>query len=209
LSEVFTSHTSLSEYCSRGSRFPLTVPSNKAGSCGIMLSLDLRSWRPISHMSTLSIIMHPSLGSTILKIACMRVDFPLPVRPTTPIFFLPGNVQVIFFNTDGRCSAYLICNIIFSVEDMLGKNGNRNLIHYIFFVSLILAISNLQILETYWSSFWPVSWRPAVFNHKRWFTCDICILKNSFDWYHLVFCIANVPYNWSLQDIQIDSICYC
>lgn len=47
LIKVFTSQTSMSEYCSRGSRFPLTVPSNKAGSCGIMLSLDLKSWRPI------------------------------------------------------------------------------------------------------------------------------------------------------------------
>lgn len=95
----------MSEYFCSGSRFPLTVPSNKAGSCGIMLSLDLKSWRPILHMSTLSIIMLPSLGSTILKMACMSVDFPLPVRPTTPTFFLPGNVQVMFFNTDGRCSA--------------------------------------------------------------------------------------------------------
>jgi len=75
------------------------------GSCGIMLSLDLKSWRPILEISTPSIIMLPSLGSTIRKMACMRVDFPLPVLPTTPTLFLPGNVQVMFFKTDGRCSA--------------------------------------------------------------------------------------------------------
>lgn len=73
-----------------------------------MLSLDLRSWRPILQMSMSSIIMLPSLGSTILKSACMRVDFPLPVLPTTPTFFLAGKVQLMLFRTSGRWSAYRI-----------------------------------------------------------------------------------------------------
>ncbi|KAL0547957.1 hypothetical protein IC582_012396 [Cucumis melo] len=71
----------------------------------MMLILDLRSWRPILQTSTLSIIMLPPLGSTILKIACMRVDFPLPVLPTTPTFFFPGKVQLMSFKISGRWSA--------------------------------------------------------------------------------------------------------
>lgn len=99
----------LSEYSSKGSRFPLTVPSNIVGSCGIMLNLERKSWRPILHMSTSSIKMLPCLGSTMRKSACINVDLPLPVRPTTPTFFLPGMIHVMFFKTDGRCSAYLTC----------------------------------------------------------------------------------------------------
>ncbi|TVU00025.1 hypothetical protein EJB05_39253, partial [Eragrostis curvula] len=44
----------------------------------------------IASMSTLSISIVPSLGSTIRKSAWTKVDFPLPVRPTIPTFFLPG-----------------------------------------------------------------------------------------------------------------------
>lgn len=73
--------------------------------CMSSIVIDLKSWRPILHISILSIIMLPSRGSTTRKMACMRVDFPLPVLPTTPTFFFPGIVQVIFFRTDGRCSA--------------------------------------------------------------------------------------------------------
>ena len=99
-----------SEYSFRGSRFPLTVPSNIVGSCGMMLSLLRKSCSPILQMSTLSISIVPSLGSTILKSAWINVDFPLPVRPTIPTFFLPGIIQDTFLKTDGRCSAYRTCS---------------------------------------------------------------------------------------------------
>jgi len=42
-----TFQISSSEYSSRGSKLFLIVPPNIVGSCGIMLNLDLRSWRPI------------------------------------------------------------------------------------------------------------------------------------------------------------------
>ena len=109
LSYKLTSHIRSSEYSFSGSRFLRTVPSNIVGSCGMMLSLDRKSWRPILQISTSSITIVPSLGSTMRKRACINVDFPLPVRPTTPTFFLPGIVQVMFFKTDGRCSAYRTC----------------------------------------------------------------------------------------------------
>uniref|UniRef100_A0A0A9EII5 Uncharacterized protein n=1 Tax=Arundo donax TaxID=35708 RepID=A0A0A9EII5_ARUDO len=38
----------------------------------------------------------------------MRVDFPLPVRPTTPIFLSPGIVQLIPLSTMGMSWLYLI-----------------------------------------------------------------------------------------------------
>uniref|UniRef100_A0A0A9FR13 Uncharacterized protein n=1 Tax=Arundo donax TaxID=35708 RepID=A0A0A9FR13_ARUDO len=79
------------------------------GSCGMMLSLPRKSCSPILQMSTLSISIVPSLGSTIRKRAWIKVDFPLPVRPTIPTFFLPGIVHDMFFKTEGRCSAYRTC----------------------------------------------------------------------------------------------------
>jgi hypothetical protein len=72
----------------------------------MMLSLPLKSCSPIFKMSTLSIWIVPPLGSMILKSAWIKVDFPLPVRPTIPTFFLPGIVHDMFLKTDGRCSAY-------------------------------------------------------------------------------------------------------
>lgn len=79
-----------------------------------------------------------------------------------------------------------------------------------FFIVYNLAIeAHLQIFEAYCSNFWPVIWWSALFNHKWCFTCYVWVLKNSFNWYHLIFCVAYVPYNWSLQYIQIYSICHC
>ena len=69
--------------------------------------------------------------------------------------------------------------------------------------------SNLQVFETYCSEFRPVVWWPRIFNHKSCFTFDICVLDNSLNRYHLIFCITYVPYDWGLQDIQIDPISYC
>ena len=74
--------------------------------------------------------------------------------------------------------------------------------------SILIIEAHLQIFEAYCSNFWPVIWWSALFNHKWRFTCYVWVLKNSFNWYHLIFCIANVPYNWSLQNIQIYSICH-
>jgi hypothetical protein len=70
-------------------------------------------------MSTLSISIVPSLGSTILKSAWIKVDFPLPVRPTMPTFFLAGIVHDMFLKTDGRCSAYRTCR---RKEQCIGVN---------------------------------------------------------------------------------------
>lgn len=49
-----TSQIWLSVYSPIGSRLVLTVPSNMVGSCGMMLSLDLRSCSPMVQMSILS-----------------------------------------------------------------------------------------------------------------------------------------------------------
>jgi hypothetical protein len=107
--DLLTSHIRWSEYSFSGSRFPLTVPSNMVGSCGMMLSLPRKSCNPILLRSTLSISIVPTLGSTIRKSAWIKVDFPLPVRPTIPTFFRPGIVHDIFLKTDGRWSAYRTC----------------------------------------------------------------------------------------------------
>ena len=74
-----------------------------------MPNRDLRSWSPKVQMSTPSIIIFPSEGSTILNNAWISVDFPLPVRPTTPIFSPPCMLIVMPFNTRGVLCLYLNC----------------------------------------------------------------------------------------------------
>lgn len=96
---------------SNGSRFILSVPENKTGSCnhevrrvsapfktefclfpfrfmrtcGMIVSRFLRSCRPIVEMSMSSMRMRPSAASIILNRQLVRLDFPAPVRPTIPI----------------------------------------------------------------------------------------------------------------------------
>uniref|UniRef100_A0A7C9EIF7 Uncharacterized protein n=1 Tax=Opuntia streptacantha TaxID=393608 RepID=A0A7C9EIF7_OPUST len=90
-----------SVYSSSGSKLLRTVPSNMVGSCGIMLNLDRRSCSPIEEMLMPSMVICPAAGSIIRNSACMRVDLPLPVLPTIPVFFPPWKVHVIPRNTSG------------------------------------------------------------------------------------------------------------
>ena len=69
-----------------GSRLKRTVPLNKTGIWGMIVILSLRSESPIVEMSTPSIIILPPELSMIRQIERQSVDFPAPVRPTTPIF---------------------------------------------------------------------------------------------------------------------------
>lgn len=84
----------------------LTVPWNKIGSCGMILSRDLKSCRPILEISTPSMTILPLEGSTTLNRAWISVDFPLPVLPTIPTFFSPGIVQDTPLSTIGRDGLY-------------------------------------------------------------------------------------------------------
>ncbi|THG01120.1 hypothetical protein TEA_025896 [Camellia sinensis var. sinensis] len=52
---ISTSHILLSEYCSSGSRFPLTVPSNIVGSCAILQRLSAPKNFKNSHLRCLEI----------------------------------------------------------------------------------------------------------------------------------------------------------
>ncbi|KAJ0608654.1 hypothetical protein HanHA89_Chr03g0111221 [Helianthus annuus] len=53
-----------------------------------------------------SIRICPAAGSTRRKSVCIKVDFPLPVLPTIPVFFPPLKVHVRPLNTSGICGAY-------------------------------------------------------------------------------------------------------
>lgn len=53
---------------------------------GMMVSRDLSAARPMALVSTPSMATTPLSQSTIRKSTCMSVLFPLPVRPTMPIF---------------------------------------------------------------------------------------------------------------------------
>lgn len=143
----FTCQISSSLCCRRGSKLLLTVPSNRVGSCGIMLNLDLKSCKPNLQMFTPSIIMLPSDGSITLKSAWMRVDLPLPVRPTTPIFFFPRNVQVTPFRIIGRLGLYLTWRLLSSIVPVIGHSGSGLQFSIINGASLAMR-ENCKILST-------------------------------------------------------------
>lgn len=54
--------------------------------CGMIVSLPLRSCKPMLEISTPSMKTEPSAASIILKRQLVRLDFPAPVRPTIPIW---------------------------------------------------------------------------------------------------------------------------
>lgn len=113
----------------------------------MMLSLPLRSWRPILHMSTPSMSILPSLGSTMRNMAWIKVDFPLPVLPTTPTLLFPGNVHVMFFKTDGRCSAYLTWKHCQNID--ISQQCSHQKQNFFFCVFTRLRVQILNKLMTY------------------------------------------------------------
>jgi hypothetical protein len=62
------------------------------------------------HMSIPSIIILPSAGSTSLNNAWIKVDLPLPVLPTTPIFSLPLMLILTPLRIKGVFGRYLTWN---------------------------------------------------------------------------------------------------
>ena len=104
-----TSQISGSVCSSRGSMLLRTVPSNKVGSWGIIPNLERRSFTPILRVSKLSIMIRPSDGSTSRNKAWIKVDLPLPVRPTTPTFSPPLIESEIPFKTRGMSGRYRSC----------------------------------------------------------------------------------------------------
>jgi len=72
-----------SGYSWNGSKLVRIVPENKMGSCGMIESLDRKSWSPISCISISSMMIFPSLIAN-LNNAPINDDFPAPVLPTIP-----------------------------------------------------------------------------------------------------------------------------
>ena len=93
-SSIFSSDT-----FSLGSRLYLKVPLYKVGSCGIIVIFSLSYRILMSPIFTPSIFMLPPQTSTILVNARLRVLFPAPVLPTTPIFCPPLMFKLSFLRT--------------------------------------------------------------------------------------------------------------
>ncbi|MFS7901704.1 hypothetical protein Hanom_Chr01g00002741 [Helianthus anomalus] len=70
---------------------------------------DLRSCNPRVEMLMPSMVILPPDGSTNLNRTWIRVDFPPPVLPTTPIFSPPLMLRVIPLITKGVFGRYLTC----------------------------------------------------------------------------------------------------
>jgi hypothetical protein len=70
------------------------------------------------------------------KRACIRVDLPLPVLPTIPVFMAPGKVNVRPFRTNGSCGAYLTCIKLKSYTSVLSR-----IIVFVFAKSLMLQLA--------------------------------------------------------------------
>ena len=64
--------------------------------CGMMVSLERRSWSPIFPIAWSSITMDPAVASMMRNRASVMDDLPAPVRPTIPtcekktVFCVPG-----------------------------------------------------------------------------------------------------------------------
>ena len=87
--------------------FSRIVPSNMAASYIISVMLDLSYYRLRFWISTPSIIILPSVGSSILSIVSVIVDFPAPVLPTIPILWFGLILKLKFYRTKGKDYRYL------------------------------------------------------------------------------------------------------
>ncbi|KAH3670506.1 hypothetical protein OGAPHI_001021 [Ogataea philodendri] len=114
------SNISRSEYSWNMSRFDRMVPVNSVGSCGMIARPCLRALSPIFEMSSPSMVMLPSSRSTNLKKLVIMVDFPAPVRPTTPIFSPAFTWKETSSITLGRSGAYLIEMFLTSITPSEG-----------------------------------------------------------------------------------------
>lgn len=104
--DSITSCTCSSVNLLRGSTFSRMVPSNNVESCMIIV-MDSRScFRLSDATSTPSIMILPFMASNTLNIVSVSVDFPAPVRPTTPIFSFGWIVNVRPRKAAGRFSRY-------------------------------------------------------------------------------------------------------
>ena len=68
----------------------------------MIVILLLKIFNPILLISTPSIIIFPFSNSIILNNVKDKVDFPLPVLPTIPIFSLLFIEKEIFFNIKSK-----------------------------------------------------------------------------------------------------------
>lgn len=66
-------------------------------------------------ISTPSMTILPCAGSTKRKSESAIVLFPLPVRPTRPIFSLAAILNDTFFNTGSKSAAYLMTTLSNSI----------------------------------------------------------------------------------------------
>jgi len=85
-----------------------------------LVRLPRRSSVPIFEMSSPSITIEPWEASTKRKNDKARVDLPLPVLPTTPIFSRGSMLKLIPCRTGSRSAAYLICRSFTSIWPSCG-----------------------------------------------------------------------------------------
>merc|ERR1719234_2557741 len=112
-----------------GSRLKRRLPENRVGSCGMIVSLALRSCRPMVVISLPSMGTLPLVGSIILNSARLRLDFPAPVLPTMPTFSLSETSKLKFSRTQGSSGRYLVAypsNLISPVDGQCLANGTTD-----------------------------------------------------------------------------------
>ena len=102
---INASRSSASVCSSKASRLLRTVPEKRTGSWGMIARRERRAWRFMVEMSSPSMWILPSLASRKRKSASVRLDFPAPVRPTTPMRSLRSMLKERPFKTGGRSSA--------------------------------------------------------------------------------------------------------
>lgn len=205
----FTFQISSSEYCPIGSTLLLTVPSKRTGSWGIIPNRDRRSWSPSAQISMPSIIIFPADGSTSLNKTWINVDFPLPVRPTTPIFSPPWMLRVMPLSTKGVFGRYLTCSSKFKASSknnissvtafqIANKSSSWSLI-----VSMKLY---LEVCEVDIAMARPIQRKNKIFILPCCFWLDISKLLDPFNRNHSIFHKTTHVYSPKEHSIERQSI---
>lgn len=167
----------------------LTVPSKRTGSWGMIPKRDLRSWRPNAEMSMPSMMIFPPDGSTNRNKTWINVDFPPPVRPTTPIFSPPVMLMLIPLRTKGVSGRYLTCS------SKNRANLQKHRYHSYKYDKNTLHVNYLHVFQLDISWHWPARRRDDILFPPFCFGWYHSELFYPLNWNHLIFHKATYVYS--------------
>ncbi len=88
----------------------ISLKKKEKPTCGIIVSLDLRSCRPIFSVMTSSMTMLPAAASMIRNRPKVMDDLPAPVLPTIPTYKIINNYKTLICFNNGSLANTLHTN---------------------------------------------------------------------------------------------------